>query len=105
MNLGCEGHSHCVNAIIFLLDGKLVASESDDNTIKLWELVADDSRGTLEGYSSEVITVVFSHDSQLLAFGVNAAFFSPDGQMLVSGSDDMTVKSFGLGYRRLGGCS
>lgn len=70
-------------------DGKLVASESDDNTIRFWESVADDSRGTLEGYSSEVITLVFSPDSQLLAFGVNAILFSPDGQMLVSGSDGM----------------
>lgn len=110
-----SGHSSGVNRVAFSPKG-IVASASDDGTVKLWQ---PDGRllRTLKGHTSEVWGVVFSRDGQMIAsasddntiklwqlngkllrtlYGhsdeVNGIAISPDGQTIVSGSDDKTVK-------------
>jgi hypothetical protein len=57
--------------VAFSPDSQLLASASDDNTVKLWDPSTGASRGTLVGHSDSVRAVAFSPDSQLLAFASN----------------------------------
>ena len=64
-----------INAVSFSPDGQLLASASDDNTVKLWS-----REGTL-------LTTLWGHSNWVLDVS-----FSPDSQMLASASYDNTVK-------------
>jgi len=78
-NWRCErilhGHSASVNAVVINPQGNILASASDDKTIKLWNL-----------QTGEFIHTFFGHSAT-----VDAVAISPDGRMLVSGSFDRKV--------------
>jgi WD40 repeat protein len=48
---------------------KLVASGSDDKTVKIWDAATGAYTQTLEGHSGSVDSVAFSPDSKLVASG------------------------------------
>jgi WD40 repeat protein len=81
-----EGHSEHVSAVVFSPDRQLVASASDDSTVRVWETVTGQCRSVLEGHSG----------------WVNAVVFSPDGQLVASASRDKTVRMWetATGQRR-----
>ncbi len=53
------GHRAGVNAVVFSTDGKLIATASDDHTVKLWKPDGTFLR-TLEGHSDEIWGVAIS---------------------------------------------
>ncbi|MEQ9624125.1 WD40 domain-containing protein [Coleofasciculus chthonoplastes] len=109
-----QGNSETVKSL--LINELMIASASEDKTIKLWQ--GDGSLlKTLRGHSSAVFSVAFSQNGQLLASGsgdktvklwtrdgklqktltghnggVFSVAFSPDGQLIASGGEDKTIK-------------
>jgi WD40 repeat protein len=112
-----EGHTGPIRSIAFSPNGQLLATCSDDQTVRLWAVHSGECLKVLSG-DSRIWAVAFSPNGQFLVTGsedrtvrlwnvslgvcirifeghasrVWTVAFSPDGQMLASGSDDQTVK-------------
>ena len=63
------GHKNLVSCITFSPDGKILASGSEDNTIRLWDANTGQHKKTLTGHTNRVNSVAFSPDGKTLASG------------------------------------
>ncbi|GBO52900.1 high-affnity carbon uptake protein Hat/HatR [Pseudanabaena sp. lw0831] len=120
-----EGHSTRINSIAFAPNGKMIASGSYDNTIKLWS-IEEKELITFKGHTAGITSVAFSPDGKMLASGSNdntiklwsiegkelitikghsnkvlSIAFSPNGKMIASSSHDNTIKLWDLEGREL----
>ena len=65
-----KGHRGGLRSVVFSPDGKLLASASDDHTVRLWNLEDGSTIRELRGDPQFLpVTVSFSPDSRLLASG------------------------------------
>jgi len=62
-----KGHGKGVTQVAFSRDGRLLASGSTDNTIRIWDVASRRELRTLSGHTANVDSVDFSPDSSLLA--------------------------------------
>jgi WD40 repeat protein len=75
-----KGHRDDVKSVAVSPDGKWLASGSQNQTVKIWDLATGKEVHTLRGHKGAVQSVAFS----------------PDGKQLVSGSLDETLKVWDL---------
>ncbi|KAL4813122.1 hypothetical protein BDW67DRAFT_168863 [Aspergillus spinulosporus] len=113
-----EGHLSLVQSVAFSPDGQLLASSSNDRTVRIWDTAMGSLQQTLECHSGSLESVTFPHGGWLLVSGSNdetvwpqdmvtkgidqpvrghskgtfSVAFSPDGQLLASGSGDKIVR-------------
>ncbi|PAX51638.1 serine/threonine protein kinase [Brunnivagina elsteri CCALA 953] len=71
-----SGHTWAVLAVAFSPNGEILATGSDDNTIKLWEIKTGQEIATLSGHSWSITGLIFDFT----------------GEFLISSSKDKTIK-------------
>ena len=107
-----RGHKGWVTSVAFSPDERILASGSNDNTVRLWNIETGKEIAILRGHEDRVHTLVFSPDGRILASlsgdktvrlwdvqtgtemavlrghenWVTSVAFSPDGRLLATGS-------------------
>jgi WD40 repeat protein len=104
--------------VAFSPDGRILATGSEDKTIRLWDVATGKVAGVLKGHTDAVTCLTFNPIGKILASGskdktirlwdlptgktaavlqghtdgILSVAISPDGKMLASGSQDGTIK-------------
>jgi hypothetical protein len=86
--LTLTGHAHDVNSVAFSRDGKTLATGSDDDTARLWDVATGRAKATFSGHNYPVYSVTFSPDGTTLAAG-------GDGVRLWNMADDSNTATIG----------
>ncbi len=124
--LTLSGHTEPVRALTLSPNGQILASGSDDKTIKLWNPTTGVLLRTLSGHRDRIKSIVITPDGQTVISssfdntirfwntqtgeefrkigektGVNGMVLTPDGQTLICGSGDKTIKFRNLTTKKI----
>jgi WD40 repeat protein len=120
-----RGHEQPVSSLAFSTDGRLLATASWDNSIRLWDLQAKNSLRLLPGHEDSITNVKFSPDGRLFASSskdgtillwdtavwashplefeegwqkkiVREIAFSPDSRLLAAAGDDGMIRVWNI---------
>ncbi|MCX6153057.1 MAG: caspase family protein [Candidatus Kapabacteria bacterium] len=118
-----EGHNTNVTSMALSEDGKTLASRESDSTVLIWDMKESKSIRKFQGFSygiglspdgryfcsaveennAIILRNVYTNDS-IVFIGhddaVNTFSFSPDGQLLASGSSDGKIRIWSIASRR-----
>jgi serine/threonine protein kinase len=113
-SLCLEGHTSEVSSVVVLPGGDSLLSGSHDGTVRVWDVKTGVSRGSISGQVGKVQAVAFSGPTKRMAMAgdglrvrhangavvelnghdgpVLCVAFSPDGELVVSGGTDGSVR-------------
>jgi WD40 repeat protein len=121
-------HDENINSVAYSLDGKIIASGSNDGTIRLWDIKGEPIGEPLWGHGSLVTSVAFSPDGEMIVSGgfddrvrlwdirsdsvgqpflghkrgIYSVAFSPNGKIIASGGLDTTIQLWDMNGRFVG---
>jgi len=113
-----KGHRHTVTQVVFHPIFDILASASEDATIKIWDYESGEYERTLKGHTGPVQDLAFDHTGKWLVscsadmsvrlwdfqsyqcvktmhghdHNVSSVTFTPSGDHIISGSRDKTIK-------------
>ena len=80
-----RGHTRPIGRIAWSPDGRMLASPSQDATVRIWDAETGECMRVIDGHKDKVWDLAYD----------------PSGSMLASASEDRSVKT---GNRKLAGC-
>ncbi|MBI1346898.1 protein kinase [bacterium] len=89
-------HQGFVNSAVFSPDGQYVLTASDDGTAKLWQVVLPADNNPEMSASATVVRTFTGHTDR-----VRTAIFSPQGDAVLTTSDDKTARLMALADGKL----
>ncbi|MFY9573142.1 MAG: hypothetical protein WAV20_17210, partial [Blastocatellia bacterium] len=108
-----EGHSDRVLSLCWAPAGDLLASGSEDTTVRLWDSARQQPCGVLCGHQDHLLTQTWLPDNPVYdpkfeaenlieqkVAGVFALAWSPDGKLVASASGDKTIRVWDTITRR-----